>query len=95
MGRGLGGGRESDGNLVKRKRVEVAEPAQVYASYPRQGGGRTHLMPVTLWGREVQTPISQSASAWIVPMVVHTGPFGEPLSVGVVEGRSVNVETPR
>jgi hypothetical protein len=91
----MGSRGESDGDVVIRKRVP-AEPAQVYASYPRQGGGRTHLMPVTLWGGEVIAPDGyKGASAWIVPMMVHTGPFGEPLSVGVVEGRAVNVETPR
>jgi len=36
-----------------------------------------------------------SVSAWIVPMMVQTGFRGEPLSVGIVEGRAVHVDTSR
>ena len=72
------------------------EPAEVYGSYPREGGGRTHLMPVTLWASEVVLPAGvSSVSAWIVPMMVQTGFRGEPLSVGIVEGRAVHVDTTR
>jgi hypothetical protein len=78
--------------VVIRKPLKI-EPATVYASYPRQGGGRSHLMPVTLWASEVSTPTARNVSAWIVPMIVHTGPFGDPLSIGIVEDRVVHVET--
>lgn len=71
------------------------EPAQVYASYPRVGGGRTHLMPVTLWASEVESPTAVGVSAWIVPMMVHTDKLGMPLSVELVLSNSVHVETPR
>lgn len=84
--------REGTGDVVRR--MLKIEPAQVYASYPRAGGGRTHLMPVTLWGSEVIAPAGhRNIAAWIVPMLVQTGPFGEPLSVGVIDGRAVHVET--
>lgn len=70
-------------------------PAQVYASYPRQGGGRTHLMPVTLWASEVNAnTASRQVSAWIVPMMVHTGSQGEPLSIEMASPGPVQVDTP-
>lgn len=76
-----------------RRNADLVAPARVYASYPRKGGGRTHLMPVTLWASEVRTPTRTNVSAWIVPMLVQTGPLGDPLSVGIVEDRVVHVET--
>lgn len=79
--------------IFRRRQPPPAEPAQVYASYPRNGGGRTHLMPVTLWASEVETPTAVGVSAWVIPMMVHTGTRGEPLSVGLSLTNSVHVET--
>lgn len=80
--------------MVIRRRNDP-EPARVYASYQRKGGGRTHLMPVTLWASEVIAPTSRTASAYIIPLMVHTGPFGEPVSLEIAESRCVRVETER
>lgn len=75
------------------KRSLQPQPATVYESYARLGGGRTHLMPVTLWASEVTAPDGyQHVSAWIVPMFVETDSYGLPLCVGMIEGRAVNVE---
>ena len=92
MGRRLGERRESDGDVVIRKPLKI-EPAQVYQSVPCPGGGRMHLMPVTLWGGEVIAPDGyRGVSAWIVPMYVTTDRWGQPLAVGVIDGRAINVE---
>jgi hypothetical protein len=83
----------------KPRLVQPAEPAHVYESVPRKGGGRTHLMPVSFLGSEVEAPEGyRHISFWIMPMLVNTDIWGRPQSIGVIESRAVAVDvtvTPR